>query len=291
MGTANAINLNTAGFASFNATTGKFSGLNFTSTDNSFVITNPNGTTAATTDFKANLSNININSLTGGGPLAVNKGGTGATSFPPGGILVGGPNPPANSPLGSIAPGTPGQVLLSTSSTTAPTFGTLALTGGLTSTAGSGTLSIAAPPITFNGSGIAVTGGSPTANQVLLGGTLTLTVAGGGLPWIDVTSSPQPILSNNGYTSDVTTGVTFTLPATPALGDKFYITGNAGTGTGANLWIITISAPQTVWFGTQLGTASLKATNPTDSVYGVCIVPGASAIWNIIASIGNVIVT
>lgn len=277
---ANAINLNQTGIVAYNNTSGVFSGRTLSSAGSTLTITNPNGVNG-NPNFEVNFSGININSFTG--ILSVGSGGTGNSTFPTNSILTGN----GSGPIGSIPAGTNGQVLLGTTGGPAA-FSTLTLSGGLTQTQGAGTLTLTAPPITITGSGITVTG-----SPVSLGGAVTLTVPGGGVNWVNVTGTTQTIAVNTGYIANNVAQVIFTLPATAALGDTFYITGNGSVGTAG--WKVNQNAGQVIFFGTStttVGTAgSLTSTNQLDSIRVVCVVAGTASSWNVISSIGNIIVT
>lgn len=279
MATNNAIDLSQTGIVSYDGA-GIFSGRSFASTGNTITISNPNGI-AGNPDFDVNTANININSLTGY-PLTVAHGGTGAISLTANGLLLGN----GTSSISSVPVGTDGQLLIG-STGAAPAFATLTLSGGLTQTPGAGTLTLDAPAITITGSGITVTG-----SPVSLGGTVTLTVPAGGINWVDVTGTTQTVAVNTGYIANNAAQVVFTLPATANLGDTFYITGNGNAGTAG--WQLKQNAGQKIFFGTLSTTAgtggSLTSINQLDSIRAVCVVSGASSVWNIITSIGNITV-
>ena len=279
MPTNNAINLNQSGIVAYNGT-GTFFGRTLTSTGNTIIITNPNGVAGAP-NFEVSTGNININSL-GGSPLTVTNGGIGATTLTANGLLIGN----GTGAITSVPVGTNGQLLIGATGA-APSFATLTLSGGLTQTPGANSLTLTAPPITITGNGVTVTG-----SPVSLGGTVNLTVAAGGTPWIDVTGTTQTIAVNTGYIADNAAKVVFTLPATAALGDTFYITGKASAGTAG--WQLKQNASQQIFFGSSSTTAgtggSLTSTNQLDSIRAVCVTAGASTIWNIICSIGNITV-
>lgn len=276
---ANAINLNQTGIVSYNNNTGVFFGRTLTSTGSTVTITNPNGV-VGNPNFEVNTSGININSFTG--VLGVANGGTGASSLNLNGVLVGN----GTGPITAVAPGSNGQLLIGATGA-ASAFSTLALTGGLTQTQGANTLTLSAPPITITGNGVTVTG-----SPVSLGGTVTLSVTGGGITWVNVTGTTQTIAVNTGYIANNAAQVIFSLPATAAIGDTFYITGNGNVGTAG--WKISQGAGQVIFFGsstTTVGTAgSLTSTNQLDSIHAVCVVAGAATVWNVISSIGNIIV-
>jgi hypothetical protein len=279
MTTNNAINLSQSGIVSYNGA-GTFFGRTLTSTGNTVTITNPSGLAAAP-NFEVNTANISINSFIGA-PLTVANGGTGNTTLTANGLLLGN----STSAITSVPIGTNGQLLIGATGA-APAFATLTLSGGLTQTPGANALTLTAPPITITGSGVTVTG-----SPVSLGGTVTLTVAAGGINWVNVTGTTQTIVTNTGYIANNAAQVVFTLPATANLGDTFYITGNGPVGTAG--WQLKQNASQQVFFGSLATTAgtggSLTSTNQLDSIRAVCVVAGASTIWNIIQSIGNITV-
>jgi hypothetical protein len=276
---ANAINLNQTGMVAYNNSTGIFFGRTLSSAGSTVTITNPNGV-AGNPNFEVNVAGININSFTG--ILSVTSGGTGNSTFPSNSILIGN----GSGPVGNIPPGTNGQLLIGATGGPAA-FSTLALSGGLVQVQGANTLTLTAPPITITGSGLTVTG-----SPVSLGGAVTLTVTGGGITWVNVTTTTQAIAVNTGYVANNAAQVVFTLPATATLGDTFYITGNGNVGTAG--WKVNQNAGQVIFFGsstTTVGTAgSLASTNQLDSIRAVCIVSGAATVWNVINSIGNITV-
>ncbi|KAG6559872.1 hypothetical protein RHABOEDO_001879 (plasmid) [Candidatus Rhabdochlamydia oedothoracis] len=280
MPTNNAINLSQLGIVAYNGT-GTFFGRTLTSTGNTVTITNPNGVSAAP-NFEVNTANININNL-GGVPLAVENGGTGNTTLTENGLLLGN----GTNPTTSVPAGTNGQLLIGATGE-APAFTTLTLLGGLTQTPGANSLTLTAPPITITGNGVTVTG-----SPVSLGGTVTLTVsAGAGLTWVNVSETKKTIAPNIGYIANNVAQVVFTLPDTANIGDMFYITGNGHAGTAG--WQIKQNDSQQIYFGSKSTTAglvgSLTATSQLDSICAVCVVAGTSTIWNIITSVGNIMV-
>lgn len=279
MTTNNAIDLNQTGIVVYDGI-GTFFGRTLTSTGNTVTITNPSGVAGAP-DFEVNVANININSLTGA-PLTVANGGIGNTTLTTNGLLLGN----GTSAISSVAVGTNGQLLIGATGA-APAFATLTLAGGLTQTPGANALTLTAPAITITGTGVTVTG-----SPVSLGGTVTLSVPAGGVNWVNVTTTTQTIAPNTGYIADNAAQVVFTLPATAALGDTFYITGNGTAGIAG--WKLAQNAGQQIYFGSTITTAgtggSLTSTNQLDSIRAVCVVAGASTIWNIISSIGNITV-
>jgi len=120
-------------------------------------------------------------------------------------------------------------------------------------------------------------------------GSITIATTGGGLTWSAPTIDAG-ITVNNGYIANKAGLLTMTLPATAVLGDTIIITGiNTAVG-----WRIAQNANQQIFFGilsTTLGIGGyLEATNIRDTVEIVCVVAGASTVWNVIRSIGNITV-
>ncbi len=146
---------------------------------------------------------------------------------------------------------------------------------------------------------IGSTGAAPLAGTLTAGtgvsitnaaNSITINAVGGGITWTTVTGTTQAISVNNGYVANNAGLVTATLPATATLGDVIAITGiNNATG-----WKIAQNANQQIFFGTSsttLGvTGSLASTATRDVVYLVCVVAGASTVYNVVQSIGNITV-
>jgi hypothetical protein len=115
-------------------------------------------------------------------------------------------------------------------------------------------------------------------------GFVSLTGASG-FPWTDVTTATQALAVNNGYFTDRGAGVTYTLPATAALGDLIIINGKLGLTTvaqNANQQIRMSSALTTVGV-----TGSIVATNVGDCVTLRCSTAGASTVWVAESFVGN----
>jgi len=168
-------------------------------------------------------------------------------------VAVGGATSQA---LTSLAVGSNGQVLVGSSGAD-PIFATLTGTGGITFTTGAGTLAI---------------------NNT-----------GGGLTWTSVAVDAS-FTVNSGTIANKAGLLTMTLPASAALGDIIAITGiNTALG-----WKIAQNANQQIFMGTSsttIGiTGSLASINIRDTVYMVCVVAGASTVWNVVNSMGNITV-
>lgn len=128
----------------------------------------------------------------------------------------------------------------------------------------------------LSGGGLDITGGV---------NSITLTVTSSAFAWNDITSATQIITVQEGYITNRGAGVTYTLPATAAEGDRFRIAGKLG------LWTIAQNANQKILVGsgsTTLGiTGSVVATNQNDAIELLCTTAGASTIWTALSLIGN----
>lgn len=165
-------------------------------------------------------------------------------------VQIGGAN---NHTLAGVSVGTNGQVLLG-STGAAPVFATLTGTGGITFTSGAG--------------------------------SLVINATGGGLTWSVVTVNAS-LASNTGTIANKGSNLVMTLPATGAIGDIISIVGE-NTALG---WTIAQNANQQIFFGTSsttLGTGgSISSINIRDALTMVCTVSGASTVWTVISSVGN----
>lgn len=110
-------------------------------------------------------------------------------------------------------------------------------------------------------------------------------VSASGFTWTDVTGATQTIAVANGYITDRGGGVTYTLPATAALGDTFKIVGKLGLAT------ITPNANQQILIGSSSGsvgvTGTAVSTNVGDCIELICITSGASTVWRAQSVIGT----
>jgi hypothetical protein len=127
------------------------------------------------------------------------------------------------------------------------------------------------------------------SNQFSVDANGFVSITGGGFKWNDVTTATQTIAIANGYVTDRGGGVTYTLPVTANFGDEFIITGKSGQ------WTIAQNANQQINFASSSTTVgvggSLASTNAGDSVQCVCTTAGASTIYRVYNSIGNLTVT
>lgn len=172
---------------------------------------------------------------------------------------------------------TANQGVLTTGATGIPVITALATNGQIIigSTAG-----VPAAATLTAGTGVSITNG---ANSI------TIAVTGSGFTWTDVTSATQTLAVENGYVTDRGAGVTYTLPASAALGDEIIIVGKLGLTTiaqNANQQILFGSASSTVGVG-----GSVAGTNVGDCVTLICITAGASTVWRISNAVGNLTIT
>lgn len=117
-------------------------------------------------------------------------------------------------------------------------------------------------------------------------GSITISVSGTGLTWNDVTTGTQQLAVSNGYVTNNAGGVTYTLPASASLGDTIQIVGKLGA------WTVAQNANQQIAIGNTATTAgvggSLASTNVGDCIELTCITPGASTVYRVTASMGNI---
>ncbi len=103
-----------------------------------------------------------------------------------------------------------------------------------------------------------------------------------------VITADQTAAVNNGYICNKASALLLTLPATAVVGDIIRVTGiNTALG-----WKIVQNANQQIFFGnssTTLGaTGFLQSAATRDSIEMVCVVAGASTVYNVISSVGNI---
>lgn len=134
----------------------------------------------------------------------------------------------------------------------------------------------------------AITSTGGTVLVTLGAGTINLEVAGAGFTWTDVTSATQTLAVENGYVSDRGGGVTFTLPATTVPGATIIIVGKLG------LWSVAQNANQQILVSSSSSTigiaGSISSTNVGDCIEMVAITGGASTVWRVRNSMGNITV-
>ncbi len=162
---------------------------------------------------------------------------------------------------------------LSTNATGVPTW--LALTDGQVVIGSS-----AGAPLAANltaGTGVSISNGH---------NTITIS-SSGAEPWVDETGASVTMTANTGYTSDDGASlVTFTLPATAAIGDWIEINGK-----GAGGWTLIEGTGQIIHFGNQtttITTGSLSSTNQWDCVKLRCVT--ANTTFTVVSAVGNLTV-
>jgi len=141
---------------------------------------------------------------------------------------------------------------------------------------------------------IGSTGASPVVASISAGANITITPGAGTISiastavsetWTDASNATYNLAVANSYITNRGAGVTYTLPATAALGDRIKIVGKLG------LAIIAQNANQQVCTGTTAATVgvggSLTATDAGDCISIVCITAGASTIWRADTMWGN----
>lgn len=111
--------------------------------------------------------------------------------------------------------------------------------------------------------------------------------SGGGMTWIDQTSTPVTMAVGNGYSANLGSLITLTLPSTAAFGSLISV-----AGYGAGGWLIAQNSGQTIHFGNQNTTTgvggSLASINRYDGVSLLCTV--ADTDFVVLSSIGNITV-
>lgn len=121
------------------------------------------------------------------------------------------------------------------------------------------------------------------------GDTLTISQTGTGVPWTDVTGGGSPLSENNNYLANNAGLVTFTLPATAVQFSTITI-----KGYGAGGFYISQNANQQIIFGNIATTVGLPgyilSTDANDGIELLCVVGGASTVWTVLSSVGNLLV-
>jgi hypothetical protein len=150
------------------------------------------------------------------------------------------------------------------------------------------------PELVLNGQTfIGSTGLNPVAATLTAGsgisivnGAGSITISGSGSAgWVDQTTTPVTMAINTGYTADAGASlITFTLPATSAIGDYVEINGK-----GAGLYTIAQASGQQIHFGNLASTSgaggSVASTLQFDNIRLRCIT--ANTIWTVVSAVGN----
>jgi polyribonucleotide nucleotidyltransferase len=125
------------------------------------------------------------------------------------------------------------------------------------------------------GTGISITNGA---------GTITIS-SSGSAGWVDQTTATVTMAVNTGYTADAGASlITFTLPATSAIGDFVEINGK-----GSGLYTIAQASGQQIHFGNLASTSgaggTVSSTLQFDCIRLRCIT--ANTIWVVVSAVGN----
>jgi len=208
--------------------------------------------------------------------LTVANGGTGAQTLTNHGLLLG----QATGAVSATAAGSAGQLITSGGASADPTWTTATYvgsvaTGDILSATGTnvvgviaGTTATAGYVLTGNGSGVA-----PTWQAA----------SGGGYTYSVKTSIVASMSTLNGYFANGGSQLTFGLPLTFAVGDRYKVISMAATG-----WTIPTVSGVTIFFGTGSTSGALGALSSStigDSVELVCNVANTSFI--VVDSVGN----
>lgn len=186
----------------------------------------------------------------------------------------------------SVNPGsTAGVALVSGGASTNPSFATVVVAGGGTGLATLTAYQLLAAGTTSTGNLQQISLG--TAGQVLtsngagaLSSFQTFTPSSQS-PYINVTGTTQAMAVNTGYVANNSGLVTFTPPATCAVGSIFAVAGNGAGGWSVNLATNT----QTMNFGSSQGTTALASSNQYDCAKFVCTV--ANTTFSVLDVQGN----
>ncbi len=122
----------------------------------------------------------------------------------------------------------------------------------------------------------------------LASGVPSWAAAGGGVTWVEETTTSRTAAVNEAIVCNNAGLVTVTLPDTAAFGSILRIVGK-----GAGGWRLAQNASENIRFGSSVTTTGvggrLDSTNQYDAIELVCTV--ANTTWTVISSIGNITVT
>lgn len=205
--------------------------------------------------------------------VPVTSGGSGAPSLTDHAVLVGS----GTDPFTALAVGANGEILLGSTGAD-PVFGALgtAVGSGLSKTTGPGSLSLALNLTA--GSGITLTpSGSDTSIQISASAVSDIT-------WNAVTSGTSATAAaGNAYSLQTGAGYAYTLPATGILGAQFVF---ANT-TASSLFSVAPAAGGSVLIGATSSATGFDSTALGDSLTLVCVVAGATPVYQAVAFNGN----
>lgn len=202
-------------------------------------------------------------------------------------VITGG----ASNLINNVAPSaTSGVPLISQGAAAQPVFGTAVVAGGGTGNTTFTAYSVICAGTTATGAFQNVSGLGTAAQVLTSNGAAALptwqAASGGGLTWSVITADQSGVASN-GYICNKAGTLTITLPASGSIGDIIEITGiNTALG-----WKIAQNANQQIFIGTSSTTVgvggSIASINTRDWIKIVCVVAGASTVYNATALEGN----
>ena len=195
----------------------------------------------------------------------------------------------ASNGITSVAPSaTVGVPVVSAGTGSDPVFGTAVVAGGGTGLATLTAYELLAAGTTSTGSlqqiALGTTGQVLTSNGA--GALASYQTFSSQPAYVNVTGATQAMAANTGYvTNDSGSLITYTPPATCAVGSVFAIVGNSSAGWSINLTTNT----QTINYGSSPATTALASSNQYDGVKFVCTV--ANTTFSVVSSQGNLTVS
>ncbi len=253
----------------------------------------------------APTSNVTFNSLALTTPLALTYGGTAASlTASNGGIVYS-----TASAMGILAGTATAQQMLMSGASTTPQWSTTTypLTNAINTIMYASSANVLGSIAAANSSvmvtsstGVPSMSGAMTNGQLIIGstgatptvatltagtgitiansaGAITISGAGSGYSWTEVTGASQQMVVNNGYIASRATLVTLTLPASSNIGDTVILQGK-----GAGLFLIQANGGQTIRFGNTSTSSggSLLAVSQWNSIELLCIT--ATTEWSVL---------
>ena len=231
-----------------------------------------------------NSINLNSNGIPG---YNTSTGAFTATALTEYYVLTGGASA---QDINQVAPSpSVGVPLVSQGSTSQPIFSQATVVGGGTGLSSLVAYELLAAGTTSTGNVQQI--GIGTAGQVLVSGGAGVLPSfqsfspSSQAPYLNVTGTTQTMAVNEYYVANNAGLVTFTPPATCAVGTVFGVAGN-----GAGGWTIDLTAnTQTMHYGSTAGTTAVASSNAYDGLQFVCTV--ANTEFVMINAVGNASVT
>lgn len=291
MSTTNSINLNSNGVVTYNNTTGVFTGSSLTQHDvlvagsaNNLVSVTPS-TAGLVLTSNGVSSDPSFQSVSAAGGITTIDGDSGSMTPTAGVVTISGGTTGLTTTASSSTMDLTGTLIVANGGS-----GALTLTGVLT---GNGTSPFTASAVTqhdvlVGGATNAIVSVSPsTSGFVLTSNGVSADPSFQALPastqaqYINVTGTTQSMVVDTFYIANNAGLVTFTPPATCAVGTVFAV-----QGSGAGGWTIDLTAhSQTFNFGSTPGTTSVASSNRYDGVQFVCAT--ANTVFTLINGVGN----